>query len=415
MNVSRLRLRRCLPAAFALLFAACGGDRDDRTVIRISGWSSSPEETRLLEAQLAEFESLRPDIKIKYEPIVGDYMQKIQVLYASRTEPDIFYLDSKDVARMVHYGVLAPLDGYLEEAGDDLTDYYEDLIETFRGEDGRLYGLPKGFSTLALYYNKDLFEKAGIGRPPRDWRELLDASRKLDALGVSPLSMTTDLKTIHLFAGLWGGELLERQKRIAFLDPPSREGLAALLGLFDEESGFAKLPQHFGGAWTGDVFAKSQTAMIMEGMWVTPYLQMRSSALRYGVAPIPRKERDYNIIFTVAYVLSSRSKHKKEAFSLVHYLTGPKGLMHVSKLGLEIPSRKSVVRKDFLARFPERKPFIDAVDHAVPFRYGIEGNRLMEEIVKAVEARRMRQLPFDEALERASEKLERFYETEARP
>lgn len=395
--------------AAAVLWAGCSRSREGEVVLRLSGWSSSPEESKLLETQLAEFESLHPGVRIKYEPIVGDYMQKLQVLFASKTEPDVFYLDSKDIARMTYYGVLEPMDGYLEEAGEDLDDFYENLIATFRGADGRLYGLPKGFSTIALYYNKDIFEKAGIGGPPGTWDELLAASGKLKARGIAPLCLTADMKTIHLVAGLKGGTILKDEKRLAFLDAPAREGIASLLELLDEERGYAKLPQDFGGAWTGDTFAKGQAAMILEGMWVAPYLKMRSSELSYGVAPVPRMKSRFNMIFTVAYVVSKRSQHKREAVELARYLTGREGLGHVAELGLEIPSRKSVARADFLKRFPERRPFLEAVEYAAPYRYGVEGNRLLEELPKAVDAARLKQMPLDKALERAARKLERFY------
>ncbi|MFH2203362.1 MAG: extracellular solute-binding protein [Elusimicrobiota bacterium] len=395
----------------ALLFAACGRGAQDGTVLRLSGWSSSPEEAKLIETQIAEFESLHPGLRVKFEPIVGDYMQKLQVLFASRTEPDVFYLDSKDIDRMAYYGVLEPLDAHLAAAGDDGEDFYANLLACFRGPDGRLYGLPKGFSTLALYYNKDLLAQAGVQEPPRDWAALLRAAAALRARGRTPLSLTADMKTIHLFTGLSGGAVLKDLKTLAFLEPPARAGIATLLSLFTGARPLARLPQDFGKSWTGDAFAVGDAAMIIEGMWVAPYLRLRAPELRYGFAPVPPITRRYNLFFTVAYVASARSRHKPEAVALLRYLTGRRGLAHVAELGLEIPSRRSVAETDFLKRFPERAPFIDAVAYSVPFKYGIDSNRLVEHLGKAVDAARLGQMSDDEALARAARQLKRFYRT----
>ncbi|PCI37625.1 MAG: ABC transporter substrate-binding protein [Elusimicrobia bacterium] len=406
--------KTCLVFLLAL-GTACSGKDDGRTVLRLSGWSSMPEEMQLLKDQIAEFETLYPGIRVQYEPIVGPYMQKIQVLFASGTEPDVFYMDSKEVTRMIYYGVLEPLDEHLKRAGEDVDDFYENILAAFRGPKGKLYGLPKGFSTLALIYNKEMFASAGITRPPEDWPALLRAAEAVRAQGDFPMCLKADMKTIALFAGLAGGGLLKENNTLAFQDRASMSGIKTLLSLFRGENAIARTDTDFGKSWTADAFAAGDAAMIIEGMWVEPYFATRSPDLKYGIAPVPMMEKRHNIIFTVAYVASARSKHKREAVDLIRFLTGRQGQAKMVELGLEVPSRKSVVNAGFLKRYPKRAPFIAADEYASPFGFGVHSNRMLEHVDKAAEAVRLGQLPLEKAFARASRKLKRFYRVEDRP
>ena len=91
-------------AAVLFVAAACGGDDEgegedagggaDTTevsgTVELSGWASSPEETKLLKQVIADFEQQYPNIKVKYTPISGDYPTAMLAKFSARRPPDVF-------------------------------------------------------------------------------------------------------------------------------------------------------------------------------------------------------------------------------------------------------------------------------------------------------------------------------------
>ena len=79
--------------------------------------------------------------------------------------PDVFYLDAREAPLLMKYGVLEPLNSYIKDL-DDLADFEPSLIKSFQREN-QIYGLPKDFSTLALFYNTKAFQEGEITEPPK--------------------------------------------------------------------------------------------------------------------------------------------------------------------------------------------------------------------------------------------------------
>src|ERR687886_1484603 len=146
------------------------------TTVRLSGWQSNPNEKQLLEQVLHQLEAKHPNIKVKYETINDQYMDVIKTRLIGDAAPDIFYLDSLEAPMLMKYGVLEPLNPYITK-DFDLADFQPSLLKAFQ-VGGQTYGLPKDFSTLALYYDKKAFQEAGI-RAPKTWEKLRNFSKKL--------------------------------------------------------------------------------------------------------------------------------------------------------------------------------------------------------------------------------------------
>ena len=77
-----------------MIFTVYSCVKIDNEAVRLSGWVSSPIEDKMVQELVAEFEKKHPDIKVNYEPIPGNYMDKIQLMLATNTAPDVFYLDA---------------------------------------------------------------------------------------------------------------------------------------------------------------------------------------------------------------------------------------------------------------------------------------------------------------------------------
>jgi len=290
--------------------------------------------------------------------------------------------------QLMSSGVLEPLDDYIKKYNVDVNDFEPALLSAFQW-DGKTYGLPKDFNTLALFYNKDMFKAAGINEPPKTWEELRDVAKKLTKDGVKGLVLSADLARFDAFINQNGGSVYQDGKVTLNL-PENAQALDFYVGLITKDK-VADTPQNMGEGWNGDAFAAKKAAMAIEGGWMIPFLKEKAPDLNYGIAELPTGKQKSTMAFTVAYVMNKNSKHKDEAFKLIEFLTGKEGQQFVVDSGLALPSRKSM-QEGFKEKYPERAAFVDGASYAVPWQFGLYGTKVVDAANKACEALIMKQI-----------------------
>ena len=127
-----------------------------------------------------EFNDANTDIQIDYRIIqFDDIVNEALRAFATGNAPDIISLDNPDFALFSSRGAFLDITDRVAASSVIKTDnYFEGPLNSVMW-DGKLYGVPKYTDTIALFYNKDLFEKAGIAEPPKTWSELVDTAAKL--------------------------------------------------------------------------------------------------------------------------------------------------------------------------------------------------------------------------------------------
>ncbi|MFC0599425.1 extracellular solute-binding protein [Streptomyces palmae] len=224
--------------------AGCGGSDDDPDTVKVVYNRSTDNairfKDRLLEDVKKQFEKAHPGKKIKLIPIQAadnDYAAKVQqMMRSSKTAPDLVYEDTFRISSDIAAGYLRPLDGYLK-SWDSWGQFAPTAKAAGRGEDGRTYGVPDGTDTRGLWFNKQIFARAGLPADwrPKNWDEVLDAARtvKEKVPGVTP---------INVFTGKAGGEtsvmqglemLLYGTGQDPLYDPRARKWRAGGAGLRD--------------------------------------------------------------------------------------------------------------------------------------------------------------------------------------
>lgn len=138
----------------------CGcGKKETKTIIEFASWGSKSE-TDILKPLLSEFEQENPNIKVDFMHIPQNYFQKIHLLFASNTAPDIIFINNLYLPVYANAGLLEELnaDGH----------FYPQPLEALSWK-GKLYAIPRDVSNLVIYYNKDLFNKKHIAYPDKNW------------------------------------------------------------------------------------------------------------------------------------------------------------------------------------------------------------------------------------------------------
>ncbi len=379
-----------------------------RVEIRLSGWAASPEETHLLESLLYRFSLEHPDIVVKYEPITGDYWQKLATMIASGTEPDVFYMDIFQFPAYATRDVLLPIDDLMANAGVSRDEFLPALIDAFTWN-GTTYGIPKDFNTLALFYNKRLFEKAGLAEPTDDWTwdDLRAAAEALTGIEeeVYGLGVPPDPGRFPIFVFQNGGAIMTEDFSDTLLDSPEAVAAAEFYTGFRKD-GIGAIPSDVGDGWQGTSFGREKFAMVFEGGWLIPYLNNQFPDLQYGaVTPPAGPKGEGNLVFTVAYVISKRSKNPEAAFELIKFLTNEESQVAVLTSGFALPSRQALQNHEYLQENPNVAAIFRGVADARPFMWGLHGSDVNDAMAKALERVYLEGVSPEQALKDEAAKL----------
>ena len=400
MNVRKSFL--AVVALLSLLVAACGGTPGATTPsgtlgtlsgdVRISGWSSTPTEDALLTDSIKAFQTANPGVNVKWEPIAQDYSTVLKTNLAAGTEADVFYIDVSDIDSLMKTGKLLALDDYMSKTGTSKSDFVSTLINAF-SYNGKVYGIPKDFNTLGLVYNKDLFKAAGIAEPTNDWSwtDLSTAAKKLTSGGVVGLSLPADAARFMPFLWQAGGDLASINNAAGVAATDFYTG-------FEAKDGVSKLPSELGMGWPGEAFEKGKAAMVFEGGWLPADLNNNFKNVNYGVVQMPKGTAGKsNLIFTVSYSVSAKTKNPNAAWALTNYLTGADNQAKVLKAGFALPTRQALSSQ---ITNVNSKAIFDGAPYGKPFNYASTNTgKVNDAIGKALESIMLKKSSTKDALD----------------
>ncbi|GIK27303.1 MAG: sugar ABC transporter substrate-binding protein [Chloroflexi bacterium] len=153
-------------------------------------WDNTTETRAGWEAHVARFNEQFPDVTVNLIGVPGvawsDYLNGTATLIAGGETPDIIWVATEGVRFLVGLDLMLPLDDLVAENAEALQPYFDDiapaLIDGFRVDDS-LYFLPYSWNNMVIYYNKNMFDAAGLDYPADDWTrdDFLAAAQALTA------------------------------------------------------------------------------------------------------------------------------------------------------------------------------------------------------------------------------------------
>jgi len=281
-------------------------------------------------------------------------------MFAAGTPPDLMYMGYPEMVRYASEGTLLPLDDHMAkdpEISPDL--FFPSLIKAFTYE-GKLYGIPKDWNTQVLYYNKALFDKAGVAYPDENWTwdDVTSAAVKMTADttndGVTDQwGFVTDVGMNRVGAWIYGndGSILSADKtKCTLTDPASAGALKFLTGLMFEHK-VAPSKAVLGELSAKELFSSGKGAMYVCGGWrVLGFRDIKD--FEWDIAPIPKSPtsgKRGTVVDTVSWSVAKDTKYADAAWELVKFFTGEAGQVRMAKGGTATPSMIKYARsKDFL-------------------------------------------------------------------
>lgn len=346
-------------------------------------WGSPPEIA--VHQQVGEaFMASHPAIKLEMLALPwSDYFTEIQSRWAGSDPaavPDVLFV--WPAPAFAATGVLENLDPWLEKSGFTFADYWPALPESVM-VNGSVYGLPRDINVEVLYYNKSMFDEAGLAYPTDAWswadlQTAVDTLSQLDEGGrVARYGLAMAGSKYQLWVGQNRGAILDDMRNpshCTLAEPPALEAIKFFAGLMNNNQAMrdAALSQAGGDA---AVFLSGQAAMIIQNFG--PLAGFNQAGLNYDVAavPLPPDGQRSASAGGGAWVMSARSDNKEEAWELMSWLQNPDGGQKIySETGLIFPALQATARSAaFLqAGSPpaNRQAFLTEAENAKVGRFG---------------------------------------------
>ena len=360
------------PAASAPGASPGAGYSGPPTTIEYAIWGD-PAELANQSAVVDDFRAANPNITVDVTVSDWDaYWEKLLTGLAGGAAPDVFAMDGPLGNDYQRRDVLLDLTPLVTADGYDLSQLDANAVKQFTTKDGTIFGLPRDLNTVALYYNKDMFDAANLPYPDDTWTwdTLVDVGKQLtlDTDGDGTVDQwglyteTTDMENAWAsFVWQAGGDILNADGTATALDTPeTAAGIQFLQDLIWKHK-VAADPAIF--AETGDAFEQGVAAMEINGSWLVPTHE--AAGINLGIAPLPKGAVGAaTSVNATGAVISKTTDSPEAAWELVKYLSSPAAQEKIMALKASVPVNKEILATTYPTSFEGAQVFADALSYA---------------------------------------------------
>ncbi len=338
-----------------------GGDGKSggKVKIRFASWDEA-EDVDAQQAAVDKFNEAHDDIEVTLEAYGGEFDTKISAGMGSNDMPDVMYMWNYPA----YSQGLEPLDSYIEKEGEDYKKNFYDTLWNYNSYDGSTYGIPIGFTTHALFYNKDIFAEAGIDEPTNDWtwEDVKTASKtiteKCDGKKGFSFQMKPDPYDYEMY--LWSNGTAYVDENGGLEGNLNSDQAKEVFQMFQdmEKDGSAVATEKSGT----DEFRAGNTGMYVYGSWSINTL--KEDGVNFGVVNIPSfgSQPSISILSSSGISMSKDSKNKEAAWEFIKFWTSEE--MNKERIGMELPVLYSVVESEGIMEQPEYAPFYTMLEQS---------------------------------------------------
>lgn len=364
---------------FIFSFYGCGEKekKSEKAQITVSFWGS-PKEIKIIEDVVGEWDKnhLEIEVLLDHTPYSG-YISKILTRIAGGTAPDIIACEVNLFPNFWGKDVFLNLNPYIKKDKSFSKDaFFKDVLKRFT-IDGKVYGIPRDTAPFAcIYYNKHLFDKAGIEYPNDDWNwiDLLTKARKLTVR-----DKDGKIKQYGFYTWAWqnfvyskGGSIVDNvgnPTEFTLDESKAVEGLQFYVDLIKKYK-VSPSPMNLVNMGMGVemMFKTERLAMLGSGIWETPALRDIKD-FKWDVAMFPKGPSGIRAFGTggTGYAILQSTKYPDMAWEIVKTLTSTETQRRLAKTGLAQPARVKVAEGPAFAKNPKPPKNKDMLNEAVKY------------------------------------------------
>lgn len=364
----------------SIIFSACQPALSGNISFMVFG---DPAELTAYQTLTDAFQQKHPDIQVELIQIPGqsDYRKRLVADIVAGTPADIILINYRRYAAFAKTGALEPLGSYLERSTLlKEADFYPEAIQPYQWN-GELMCIPQNISSLVVYYNKDLFDAAGVPYPTNDWTwlDFLDTAQALtkdvDQDGATDqFGAGVEASLIRLAPFIWqaNGQIVDDDSNPTGLTFNSTEALEAADFFFSLQTVHHVVPnrEQETSEDSESRFINGRLAMFFNSRRGVPTYR-ESANFDWDVAPLPQNVTKASILHADAYCLPSASKNKEASWTFIEFANSVEGQTIVAKTGRTVPSLIAVANSPAFLD-PNAKPansqvFLDMIPYLRAF------------------------------------------------
>lgn len=342
-------------AAMLLGTTGCGKKEDDKT-ITVAIWDNN---------QLAGLEEIADEwskdsgYKVEFDVLGWDsYWTMLEAGVSGGEMPDVFWMHSNNALKYEASGVLLPLNEYIDSDDKiDMNNYFEGITDLYTLE-GTHYAIPKDHDTIAVVYNKTIFDKYGVKYPDDTWtwNDFADAAQEITDKGADDgvygtyCNVGNNQDTWYNIIYSNGGEVINEDKTASGYDNPKT--VEAMKFVADRILPASPSPDAMASTGADTMFLSGLLGMICQGSWCVNNFYTADNASDYAWAKLPyidrngngqcEKEERCSIYNGLGWSIYSQSEKKDAAWSLVSAFGSKEGQQKQSELGVTMAAYKEM-------------------------------------------------------------------------
>ncbi len=352
-------------AAMTFGVTACGGqssavesnsnDGGDKT-IRVAIWDNNQLDGL---QQIADEWGSESGYTVEFDVIGGEsYWTMMEAGVSGGEMPDVFWMHSNNALKYEQSGILLPLNDYIDtDDAIDMTNYFEGITELYT-LDGNYYAIPKDHDTIAVIYNKKIFDKYGIEYPDGNWtwEDFADIAQEITDKGAEDgiygtyCNVSNNQDTWYDIIYSYGGEVINEDKTASGYDNPNT--IEAMNFVADRLIPASPTPDAMASTSGDTMFLSGLIGMICQGSWCVNNFYTADNAADYAWAMLPYTDRNGNgtcekeerctIYNGLGWSIYSGTQNPDASWSLISAFCSKEGQQKQAELGVTMAAYKGL-------------------------------------------------------------------------
>lgn len=384
-------------AVLVTVLAGCGGSNGTSSdAITVNIWDANQQKGI---QEIADKWTETSGVKVNVEVVDWDnYWTLLEAGASGGTMPDVFWMHSNTVQMYMENDLLLDLTDYISKDNSvDLSKYYEGVKNLYTRNDGKVFALPKDHDTIALLYNKAIFDKYGVEYPTDAWTwdDMYEAAKKIteDSKGdVYGMAMNTSNNQDGWYNAIYcyGGKVVtDDHKGTTIGSAESKAGMEMIRKLLTVGAPQSVVAE----TGTDSLFMSGKVGMITQGSWMINAFYTAEGHNDYAWALLPyadlnkngtcEKEERWSAYNGLGWAASAATSKPDECYSLISYFCSEEGQKLQAEKGVTMGGMIGI-SEDFANAFKgmDVSPFIKAEEYSLYFRPYTRNTTVWEDAIQ---------------------------------
>lgn len=366
-----------LAGILTLGMTGCGGQANNSNGANSGGeekvkltfgiWDKIQEDG--MKSLVEKFNEKNPNIEVEVQVTPWDeYWTKMEAAATGGELPDVFWMHTNEFLKYASNDMLMDLSNL--EGTNGYKDYPESLV-SLASYKSAVYGVPKDFDTIALVYNKEIFDEANVPYPDEswDWDKLVEVSKQLTnkEKGIYGFAAALEDQQGYLPPIAQAGGYVLKDGKSGYTDPNTIEGLQFYVDLANKYDISPTLAQ-LADTNVDTLFQSGKVAMSYLGSWrMSSYVANKDIADKFNVAVLPKGKERASIINGLSFVGNASTKHPEEVKKFLSFLASEEAQDLQASNGTAISARNGSA-EEWVKTYPNHnvQVFLDMKEYSVP-------------------------------------------------